>query len=295
MNCSWIPKAFSNIRLNNHNKFVGVAVSVIFKDRLKNTRLLSRPLNRLLMDNETLYKIAVLSAILHDIGKASPYYADKNNFFGHEGVGAIIIQHLKNFLLGKQMYNEVILFELISWIIARHHVAMKERHPYQWDNIFIKNVINALEELRREPECLLMALPNEFRGSKLERILHLVLGKMKINYDSITKLRRQLVKISPGLFSLVPAGTELMSRWLAYVSIATGSVIVSDIIVASIEGRETDEKIGRVYLRWWRKEIGEENISRLKSLINSQLTPITCISNIVEFTENILRKTDIRL
>jgi len=281
MKCSWKPVAYSRVDLDKHNITVGAAVYIIFGKRLEALYLLSKPLEHYTGLNNVLQRASVLAAILHDIGKASPYYAYKENFLGHEAVGAIIIQRAGKLLLRKGMYRTALLLELASWAIARHHAAMKNRHPFQWDNDYLKITAEALDRLKKEPDCLSAALPKILRGGKLENLLRLAVNETHKNI--VREVKTNLTKL-PSTWPAI-----VSNRWLAYVSIITGILIVADIIVASNEGRETDEKAGKAYLKWWEKEIGKELLTKVKSLISNTSEAEKLVQGVLDTVEDTLR------
>ncbi|MEB3860028.1 MAG: HD domain-containing protein, partial [Desulfurococcales archaeon] len=127
------PLAFNGVPLDDHNSAVASAIALVFSNRLRRSKLLSRRLDEIMEAECSLCVASVLSGALHDIGKSSPKYQEGigrgASFWLHEMVGASIIVEAGELLIEKGNYRGALLMRLVSWAVARHHSAMEDRHP----------------------------------------------------------------------------------------------------------------------------------------------------------------------
>ena len=264
MTCEFKPEAFKGVELSLHLAAVGAGVYVLFRERLSKAGLVARPLLEATksLGGNPLIIAAVLAGSLHDVGKASPYYAAINSFSGHEIVGAMIVYDAALSLYREGRRGLALITELAAWAIARHHSAMEDRHPASIGmsrrgsraQSFVNNARRALEELRRSPECLVEGLPEVLRDTWIADSLTRVL--LGLSTGDVVNRLNYLINYEGSIASKFNVPRR---SWAAYVSIASGAVIVADILVAGAEGRETDEGGGPAYVEWWRRELGESS------------------------------------
>lgn len=299
-------EAYPSIGLRQHNACVGASAYMLFRDRLDG--LGSRSIVGRLEEITTrlpkrflLYAV-VIAGSMHDIGKSSPVYPFKghNNrasYAGHEIAGAFIIHKAAFDLIEKEMKLEALLLELAAWAVARHHSAMIERHPADLKADLRGKALKALLDIVKRPECLSTGIPMPLRGSWVEKALLETIKKMRSRLYS--RDSRDSKKIIGGLLNWVleelyryPQWLKVLiqptippGRWAAYVSIASGAVIVADILVASAEGRKTDDRVNPAYVEWWRRELSKEASENVDKLTKN---PKECESILSEVLEPLL-------
>ncbi len=296
-------QAYQGVRLSTHNAGVGAAVSELFKSRLGNlgSRSIAEPLDKAVgWRGGSLLQASILAGALHDLGKSSPIYpikrsGGKASYRGHELAGAVVIHRAAMELRRRRMVRQALLLELAAWAVARHHSAMKNRHPVdlrgyiggawstrgesgwrgsEWLRQLIDSGLEALQGLAENPECASSGIPEALRGSWVERALIEAAAKLGGTLDAWRRqsvggvlrriLSQALIELStyPDWFDdLIPSG-----RWAALVFIASGAVIVADTLVSGAEGRETDEGVAPSYVEWWRREFGVEALELAKTL-----------------------------
>lgn len=114
-----------------HARNVSRAVTTLFGDRLSTTP----PAARLPGLSERLPEAGVIAGALHDIGKASRLYQERfqrgqaGGFPLHEYLGALILAKASRKLRLQDMREEAAALLLAAGAVARHHAAMKDRHP----------------------------------------------------------------------------------------------------------------------------------------------------------------------
>ncbi|GAB6148795.1 HD domain-containing protein [Stetteria hydrogenophila] len=282
--CNELAFHSPRVELRLHNASVGAAVYILFRDRLGalGERSLAAPLNRAAGIPGALLASAVLAGALHDVGKASPLYRGKQSYYGHELAGAVLLQRAAEWLESKGMRGEAVLLELAAWAVARHHSAMKDRHPVDAANLPgpTGRAAGALAELLESPECALKALPplpgwvrDAVAGALYDLsdraaaqgkgwVMHLLKEKLWMLAG-----RQNITRETPSTPEGIPAG-----RWMVYASIATGAVVVADTLVASAERRAgeeagaTDEAAGPAYVELWRAELDPGAVRRVEDL-----------------------------
>ena len=260
--CSWRLLSFhgSGSPLRCHNAAVGAGIYILFRERLGldgvDKRLGECPMKGCLLLS------SALAGALHDVGKSSPHYRDLGSFRGHEILSAMIVYEASNILLEleRSLKWEALIMRIASWAIARHHAAMEDRHPSSLRPDLHEEAQKAMDRLAREPGCLLESLPRAVRDSSLASVL--VRALESLGKEEILNTRR-ITSVNKDILS--PWGLD-PKKWASLVAIAAGALIVSDILVAGYEGRNTDEGAGRVYVRWWHRELGDEKVERVKVL-----------------------------
>ncbi len=266
--CSWAPRAFEGVPLRRHNAAVAAAAAVLLGERIGRSRLIAYPLEKAtgLDGARLLLAASVLAGGLHDAGKASPYYRDRGSFYGHEMVGAALAYSAAS-RLGKEGYGPLALaMHIASWAIARHHSAMRERHPkylaesapdVRGDAERVEDLVRAASEalkaLKREPGCLEEALPRPLQRPPLGDAIMEALEGVGAEPGDVRRYAKELSSYlgRAGVVYEIPA-----HAWLASVWIASGALIVADILVARFEGRSSDDGSSSVYVESWMRELG---------------------------------------
>ncbi len=253
------PEAYGGVPLDRHNAAVASAVDALLGERLRMAGLLAGPLAEAtgLPGGEALWTSAVLAGALHDVGKASPHYAGRGSYYGHELVGAALLLEAA---LGvwRDSPGGALLLALAAWAVARHHAAMQGRHPLKAarGGGIVRAAASAVRALARAPGCLSLGLPPEVRGTRLEGLLLDALERLGANTGRLPSLAQSLATYQ-GVEALAEKAPGMgAQRWAALVSAASGAVIVADILVASSEGRDTDDRGGRAYVVAWLDELG---------------------------------------
>jgi hypothetical protein len=288
-------EAYPGVELEAHNASVGAAVHVLFGGRLGylGSRSIAGPLDGITssLGRGSLLQAAILAGALHDLGKSSPVYPfkgrdDRASYTGHELAGAVVIHRAALELRKRRRVGEALILELAAWAVARHHSAMKGRHPADlWEELknpwgraratrLWEGALKALLGLVTRPECLSRGIPRALKGSWVERALLDAAGELGDKLQAsrggggerlvgglLVQALEELSTYPEWLKGVIPPG-----RWAAYVSIASGALIVADILVAGSEGRGTDEGAGPAYAEWWRRELGVEAVRRVEGL-----------------------------
>ncbi|MEB2835837.1 MAG: HD domain-containing protein, partial [Desulfurococcales archaeon] len=168
--CGWEPQAYPGVPLHCHNASVGAGAYAVAADRVEASRLLTAPLDAA-AGGGSLLASTVLAGALHDLGKASPHYRGRGSYYGHELAGAAVIYNASRIARARGDRALQTRLLLAAWAVARHHAAMRDRHPSSPSESLVREASRALEALAREPECLPEALPGPLRGSGLESLL----------------------------------------------------------------------------------------------------------------------------
>ncbi|MEB3806864.1 MAG: hypothetical protein GSR73_05045, partial [Desulfurococcales archaeon] len=215
---------------------------------------------------------AVLSGLLHDLGKASGFYQRnlERGFGFHEHVAGVVLSkaaevgRLSGDIAGWR------LLRLASYVITRHHVAMVNRHP--------DSIVN-----NRRASCVIERALKELNPDTLSQMgLDLFLPRGINDYirESLSSLKRDNKLISRYLGhnttrnivedEFCDAGGPGHSqgyRLLKTVQVLAGILIVSDILVAWKERGPKDP--GRLYARSWLAELNvEKSLEEIASLNN---------------------------
>lgn len=281
--CSWEPEAYKGVELRKHNTAVGAAVKVLFGERLSGSGMVASKFDETI-GHGSLALASILAGATHDMGKASPYYKDRGSFPGHEIVGASLLHRAGGILierLGAEASGLAVILELAAWAVARHHSAMKDRHPSSLSDRFKKQAIKALQGLIEEPECLIRGIPKPLADSWFSELL---LEAIKTDNENPRGFIGEALNSLKAYGGIVKHVRIPDSRWIAYVSMASGAVIVADILVASYEGRRTDDEVVPDYAEWWKRELGSranrveelaKNAKEAEETLKDAIKPLT--------------------
>jgi CRISPR-associated endonuclease Cas3-HD len=284
----------AHVKLLDHNVLTGMLIQQVFKDRIK---VLERSVLNVLSLQEftqlNMVEIGYIAGLIHDLGKASPYYLERNlsiynedkfelSFPGHEHVIALILSRLA--------INEVnikfkLIYDLLAKIISRHHSAMPTRHPLTlWSSSTSGIVVERryvgkdLEVIRGEVKKAVLDMYNASVVNYINDLSKLCGAEIckKIIDDLAEELmnrhiRNNFEKIVGDLagrltsFKVLGLGKagkvlegkiELMIYKL--VSTLSGFLIVADNLAAQLEGRSSDDKSSKLYVEYWMRELKDK-------------------------------------
>ncbi|MDM7275197.1 MAG: CRISPR-associated endonuclease Cas3'' [Thermoprotei archaeon] len=262
MSVEW-PLAYVNVDLADHLVKTTLLARCLFDNDIKAAA------RRANIDREVLDKILTISALLHDLGKASRYYLDRWRTKGeltfpyHEIISALFL-----FQASREARNEPMkacTFMTAAKIVSRHHVAMRGRHPRDYsvgdkrmkdlsrivDGLDANDVISVLDKLLSQPATKIVDQELKFLKSNAQQLLHNLKLNMPQKISSLADLRK-----NPGY------ACGNMNE-LIVVRVCTGFLIVADNIVASYEGRDAEDYPTRVHVENWKKELKNINNCRI--------------------------------
>ncbi|MEM1847030.1 MAG: CRISPR-associated endonuclease Cas3'' [Acidilobaceae archaeon] len=245
------------------------------------------------VDKKTLTKTLVLSAGLHDIGKASRYYLEKwfenrrLTFPYHEFLSALILYELYQRYVdeSKRERELACLFRTSAKIVSRHHSSMLNRHP---SNHADMNLINGVRDATQKitSSDVMKALEQLLCNMQLLCNIWIVKDELDIIMTRVEDVISQLNKMENNdIKSIVMTIADLRSdpgdvcgnmNELVVVRTITGFLIIADNIVASYERRSTDDSPMPAYIGSWIRELERrlECCSRL----------LSCSENFSSFT-----------
>ena len=275
--------------LHEHSRNVARAIGTLFQERLSKTP----PAARIPFLSGRLLEAGVIAGALHDIGKASRHYQERlqsgspGGFWLHEYIGSLILAEAASTLIMRDKRPEAAVLLLAAGAVARHHAAMRNRHP----TILLgghpiatiagghrarhrgagETVRNALIQIQRaaarlDPEEALNAaplslVPDWARGPIEEaiRIVPNMAGEEIIQTlrTSIpaTALAERIAgskHTSPLITTENPPRTR--QAVISHLYRLSGALIVSDILVAGCE-RRPGEGPERAYAKSWMREL----------------------------------------
>jgi len=267
--------------LDEHSRNVSKAIVRLFEARL---RAKPRGLYAPVLD-ENLLEAARLAGLLHDLGKASLYYQERvwqggpGGFQYHEYLSTLIITTaIENELRDEDEELSAIL-ALSAAAIARHHVAMKSRHPtllfhnlekrdrqiMETRNKFQQEVYNAAQHL--DPNTLDSAIGKDTLSQPVKNAIRRAMEEVKaLSHEDITSTLKQYVRSQDlatkiyggqGMEGLLTIGSGQRPRQEAVIGLlyrVAGALIVGDILVAGCE-RRPGEGPEKAYARSWAQEL----------------------------------------
>ncbi|GBF08719.1 tRNA nucleotidyltransferase [Aeropyrum pernix] len=259
--CSFIDEAGRCHPLDLHNLRVAYTLKHLFEQRLSALTPTARSLEAFTGLEKPLLQSAVLAAVFHDAGKSSSLYRvwaerGKASFAMHEHVSALTL--LKGF---EEISREsgsgcTTVARIAASALARHHTAMKGRHPddvARGGSKAVKTIVEASSKLSPDlapssvPVNTLEKLAREGftraaeAGSKgVETV------KSHLYYTTTEGIRKQARAIG--------INTVNEAMLLAAVQTVAGALIVSDILVAWRERGEEDRP-AKAYATSWMREL----------------------------------------
>ncbi|MCE4624525.1 MAG: CRISPR-associated endonuclease Cas3'' [Desulfurococcales archaeon] len=262
--------------LETHSINVSTALEKLFHKKLKAIPAKAR----LPGLSERLLEAGILAGLLHDLGKASQYYQDRvrsgepGGFKYHEYLSAlIIIEAAEKLRTDHGMNVEAALLLLVAGAVARHHAAMKDRHPTNLlSNPILKTNQNPLKEINLataglDEQTIENAIPLNRLPTWLRDPLHEAIHSIqKIHDNDIIniKLRENLTahNLAAKILGnettepLIKTGTreDMTPIIIGLLYRLTGALIVSDILVAGCE-RRPQQGPQTAYAKSWINEL----------------------------------------
>ncbi len=274
--------------LEDHSRHVAEFLATVFKERLASNNPVFRLIDKAFNQENIIYKTTILASYLHDIGKASRYYQvtlKKRSFRYHEHLSALILSSAWSHLIDQNNELCALIFYMTSAIVSRHHVAMTHRHPDRMikllrDNPEVsKQLVEAMKNIEaNDVEHMLNPLPLPIRDAILNSIEKLKSGLAKHN-PVILVSEKLTPATTHGVAQHLPSlirniqrdqgSTSLdKAKMLKTIQVASGALIVSDILVAWRERGSTDPQ--SAYARSWLVELDAAVI--LDKIVNDATT-----------------------
>jgi len=213
----------------------------------------------------------LLAAALHDVGKASRYYEGKRSFYLHEAVSAVFAVGLYRWLVGAGSRAAPVAL-LAAMAVARHHAAMRGRLPRELAGNTKSLTIIAEALGAFEAGDMVSAGIHDLLG---ETVLAVLVGEYVDLARQAPVARARVVgerlrQLAAPRELASAMGGEVSGEYAgALVSMVTGALIVADVLVAGVEGREDegrrsgvrgdeagDESGAPAYARHWAEELG---------------------------------------
>jgi len=256
------PEKSPKVSLRDHLVRVADLTKLIIEERFT-LRVLHGLLPELFAGIDAL-NLAYVIGLLHDLGKASKYYIE--SFTGKAGSRLgfpyhelSIPLHMFHAAQSSSELDEQSLaaIHIVAKVISRHHSAMPGRHPLELggvpdllrrsvEGLCDERVAKFVDELRKSCNSSFCNLIMEV----LTRHLYSEECRKVHTYISIYTLK-ELAGFK-GLWGLPRVNEYAVYR---VVAVLTGVLIVADNVVASYEGRESDDKITRLYVKYWTQEL----------------------------------------
>jgi len=263
------------VGLGDHLKRVASLNQCLFNDRIsvlvrrRNEEETAEDINIQVSESDV-HDLLYAAGLLHDIGKASPFYKDKVRiddicaleFPYHEYVGSIllILSVRENDALCPEDEERA---ELLATIIARHHAAMKGRHPHSLLNNSDKHkkIAEAIRSLLGDNSRAYNKLSeiledgrNRLGGESWARVVDALIDAR--NYIEIDSVDRSVVKDEIQRLALTKKHRS-SNQYMILVKSLSGALIVSDIIEASlVRSKCTDSE--RAYVSYWLSELSHK-------------------------------------
>ena len=278
------------VKLLDHSELTARIIQYVFNDRievLKKSILRVLPLQEL--KELDMVEVSYIAGLIHDLGKASSYYLEKNikeydevkfelSFLGHE--------HLISLILSRIAIDEVdtkfkLIYDLLAKIISRHHSAMVLRHPLTlWGNTSsnlitdIRYSKKGLELIRNEVKKAVLGMFNTSiinyvindlsklcRSNICVKIINDFIRELEDHEvrDSFSKVLSDLTRrltsfeVIGGVSKSLRDRAELMIYKL--VSTLSGFLIIADNLAAQFECRDSDDRSSKLYVEYWLKEL----------------------------------------
>jgi len=268
------------VELGDHLKRVACLNQCLFNDRIsvlvrrRNEEETAEDINIQVSESDV-HDLLYAAGLLHDVGKASPLYLSlykdkvriddicELKFPYHEYVGSIllILSVRKNNALCPEDEERA---KLLATIIARHHAAMRGRHPYSLLNkskkheheIIAKAIRSLLDDSRvyNKLSGILEDGRNRLGGESWARIVDaLIDGRNCIERDSVD---RSVVEDEIQRLAITKKHRS-SNQYMILVKSLSGALIVSDIIEASlVRSKCADSE--RAYVSYWLSELSHK-------------------------------------
>lgn len=272
------PLAYKDVNkdvpLEEHLARTARLALVLFEEDLG---VLGKRVGRLLeLEPEDLKNALLLSALLHDVGKASRYYLEAYceergcKFVAHEIVSAVIVLNAAR-RAGDS--KAVRLLSIVAKTVARHHAAMECRHPRDLLERFGQR--ECTDRLRILRDAIAKLDANDIRAAvekplrefgHLEHVVSIELLEDAVGYiksQASGEAGIQFVSSLARELALKPPGRDGEAE-SALVASLSGMLMVADNLVAGFcEKRSGDAPAYSEHWRWelWRRiERGESGV-----------------------------------
>lgn len=224
---------------------------------------------------------SILSASLHDLGKASQHYQrkikwlkqdDSLKFYGHEYVGFLVLIEARTIISqklisGKDQCKDSMeqILRLAGHAVARHHSAMEHRHPSKLNYVLNDNsqrdygikqaIVRATSLL--DLQQVVSSIPPIIKNS-LPQISQRIGDAVTIlkNLDQLTLVSKLAQGLADSLGGSESPTYVVRDKFFPIaLKIVSGALIVADNIASHLERRESDDQTSPVHVRSWLSEL----------------------------------------
>lgn len=255
------------IQLERHLESTAYLAVQLFKNRFGAlTKALTKEFVEEFIEKSNMEDIVFAVGLLHDLGKASLYYYEnfikhpgrEVSFQGHEHVISCILEKIATDKQDKLFKAQC---DLIAKIISRHHSAMEKRHPIKFDPPgYFSEAISEMcnEKVTGFIKEKLIPISKKHGYDFTRKVLESLLGYLQ-NKEFCKEITWFKYSRSIQSFQLSGLGIDSSDKRIYDVykitSILTGILIIADNLVATWERRNTDDKAGPLYVRYWQREL----------------------------------------
>lgn len=287
------------VDLERHSASTAALLMYLFSDRL---RFLGEAYKYYEHQVGPLRDIAYTAGLLHDFGKSSTYYLerwfnerskrkDKITFPYHEHVISLVILQVA-YSSGAESTEEINAYKVVSRVIARHHSAINERHPYQLLSQMIagsrpfpyRHRSGAEEEIKKALEKLCNPKVLEFAENLAEKhcngkfcksLVMKIVDVLKEDCESRRVVTYVVHIKDEATFKLHDLGEEFLYDSYKITSSLAGFLIVTDNIVSSYcEKRLSDDETAPAYVETWKRELYPKIARLLRRELPSSLSEL---------------------
>jgi len=259
------------VLLKDHLEDVARLSKLIFEERF--TPAVVRGIDPRLFDKVDPAEVAYITGLIHDLGKASKYYLNsftdrgRLTFPYHELVASVVILNAIDEYAVELEDHVLAVGDLVSKIISRHHSAMPSRHPLEvisGEGRRKQEMVRIVQAVEAMCDNLVVKFIEELLSkcgsfNVCSTILKLLSRHLKSS-DGCERLARELHSLIARLteFNRLSGMGEVSSEdTYRLVAIYTGILMVADNIVATKEGRLSDDRLSPLYVKHWMKELRE--------------------------------------